>query len=94
MSDIETAAANASKRGWVSSEFFVTVAAIVGAAVLGALQVLASSPGKWQTVAAVALGMLAPAVAYARSRSNVKVAALEAAAVAEPLPPPGKVDQR
>jgi len=78
---VATAAENAGPRGAGTSEFKLTIGALVFAGAAGALKALALIPGPWQLVAALGLGALGSAAAYSNSRGKVKAAALAAAAV-------------
>jgi hypothetical protein len=89
---VAVAAEQANVKGPQTSEFKVTLGAMIFAGVVGALKALALIPGPWQIAAALGLGAVGSAAAYSNSRGKVKAAALTAAATTGSGPvslPPG-----
>lgn len=89
------AAANAAKKGINTSELGVTLAGIVVAGVLGALEVLKRAGGPLAYLA-LAMSTALPVIAYQFTRAHVKSSALKAAAaaiLASSTAPAPEVDQ-
>jgi flagellar biosynthesis component FlhA len=76
---VTDAAANAGKKGWLTSEFKATVLGILVAGGVAALHALAVIPSPVMPVA-VALSAGLAVASYSISRGNVKKAALDGAA--------------
>lgn len=82
------AATNAAKAGASTSEFKLSIAALLWSAGLAALHALTAIPGPWQLPAVLGAAALGGAAAYSNSRAKVKSAALGAlAGVAGALAP-------
>lgn len=89
---VALAAEHANRTGGRTSEFKVTVGAMLLAGAGAALNALAVIPGPWQLFAGLGIGALGAASFYAQSRGKVKAAALNAAAMTGSGPvhlPPG-----
>jgi hypothetical protein len=90
VSALQAAAVNAAKPGGKTTEWKAVVGGVLLTGLFAGLKVLSVIPGPW-TLPALAIGTGLSVGAYALSRGNVKVAALQAAAAAVatiPLPAP------
>lgn len=75
---LSLAAINASKGGWKTSEFWVSIGAIALGTLTVGLKAVAVIPGPWSIPAMIAAAAVASGT-YALSRGKVKAAALDAA---------------